>query len=336
MGEVWLARTHGPGGFTKLVALKVSSGPGHPEAEPNAVLRHEARVAAGLSHPNLVDVYELGQDQGRDFIAMEYVPGVDLRRVFEHAQRQHDPLPAAAWVWVVVELLAGLEHAHRATDEAGRPLGLVHRDVSPTNVLLSFAGEVKLIDFGIAKVAGTSETRTGTLKGKFRYMSPEQARGERLDARSDVYAAGALLYEALTLHPAFTGEDDVVVLNRVQRGEHEPLEPLPEALRAIVGRALARDPEARFPSAEALRSALAPHAKEWSASQLAAWLTARFPAVALPPPVPERSEPIEMVVEVPNAPDGRSAWGPWLALTLLLLPVLLAAIGVVAYWLVGR
>lgn len=290
MGEVWLARTHGPSGFTKVVALKVSSGSSLPENEHASLLRHEARIAAALAHPNLVDVYELGTHQGRDFIAMEYVSGVDLRRVLAQARTEGRGLPPEAIAFVVSELLAGLEHAHRARDEHGRPMGLVHRDVTPSNVLLSFAGEVKLIDFGIAKVAGGQETRTGVLKGKFRYMSPEQARGDPLDARSDLYSVGTLLFEALTGAPAYPGDDDVSILSRVQRGEHQPLGSVPEAFRSLVGRCLESRPERRIGSAAELRELLIPVSGEgparWESQMVAEYLQRRFHPIVLPPPVP--------------------------------------------------
>ncbi len=231
----------------------------------------EARITVGLNHGNIVQVFDFGQVEGEYFLAMELVEGHPLSRVLKRAQTQGmAQLPAPLAVHIAIELCKGLHHAHTRTDERGRPLGLVHRDVSPDNVLISYEGEVKISDFGVAKVqmAGRPETEAGMVKGKYLYFSPEQALGEALDARSDVYAVGVLLYRMLCGRLPTEGSE-MEVMRRIVHDELIPplqLNPhLDAGLVEILGDAMARKREDRIASAEALHH------------QLSHWLARRAP-----------------------------------------------------------
>ncbi|MCA9539791.1 MAG: serine/threonine protein kinase, partial [Myxococcales bacterium] len=225
MGEVFLASLERSGGFQKRVALKCVL----PRlmADPRFVdlFEREARLAAALSHRHIVQIFDFGREQGRAWLAMEYVHGVDLKAVLDRAG---GPLPAGMAIEIGVACAQGLDYAHRARDAQGRSLDLVHRDVSPQNVLLSFEGDVKVTDFGLALAAAHDADDAGTLRGKFAYMSPEQVRGEPLDARSDQFALGVVLYEMFSGQRAFFAEDGAErILDRVRRAA--PLLPLAEA-----------------------------------------------------------------------------------------------------------
>ncbi|RKG98020.1 serine/threonine-protein kinase [Corallococcus carmarthensis] len=228
---------------------------------------NEARISMGLSHGNIVQVFDFGQEEGEYFLAMEWVDGQPLSKLLKRLKLKgmaHLPAPLA--VQVMVEVCKGLHHAHTRRDEQGRPLGLVHRDVSPDNVLVSYEGEVKLTDFGIAKaqLAGRPETEAGVVRGKFLYLSPEQTRAEALDARSDVYTAGVVLFEMLTGRRPAEG-DTGSVMERIATGDLTPTQAyvpdLDPSLGALVSRALALRRDDRFTSAEDFQRALA----EWLA-----------------------------------------------------------------------
>ncbi len=261
MGEVFLARSAGAMGFEKLVVIK--------RVLPRLARNHEflqlflaeARIAAGLNHPNIVQIFELGQEGSDWYLTMEYVAGHDLQRVLYRSRSEGQPIPLGAVLRVIADAAAGLDHAHKARDADGRPLGLVHRDVSPHNILVGFDGGVKLIDFGVAKATHLMEPhRPLVLRGKAPFMSPEQASGKPLDGRSDVFSLGAVLWEALTQRRLFRGEGDRDILRAIQESEVAPpssLNPqLPPALDAITLQALAKDPRRRYPDAGALRFAL--------------------------------------------------------------------------------
>ncbi len=242
--EVHLAWQIGPGGFERRVALKRPLPRMAEDAEHVAMFLHEARIAAALRHPNIAQIVEVGRHQGAYFIAMEYVDGVPLRSL-----RDGTAMPLAIALAILMPLLGALEYAHAACDAQGRWLRLVHRDVTPSNVLISAAGEVKLVDFGIARSAARlDQTRTGVVRGTPAYMSPEQARAQDLDARADLYSVGVLLIECLGI-PRPLGVDPAPVVAEVART-------MP-ALTAVVRRALAVDPAARFATAGELAAALA-------------------------------------------------------------------------------
>jgi serine/threonine-protein kinase len=219
----------------------------------------EARIAANLNHPNIAQIYDLGDVEGVYYIAMEYVHGESLRQIWARSRRTGMPLGLKCRI--IADVAAGLDFAHRARSPSGKLLNLIHRDVSPQNVLVGFNGSVKLIDFGVAKAANkVSNTLTGTIKGKYAYMSPEQARGEELDSRSDIFGLGTILYELLWGARLWKRDSDTATLRAVMRAEAEPpsklVKGLPPELDAIVLRALARDRAERFQHASDLQLAL--------------------------------------------------------------------------------
>jgi serine/threonine-protein kinase len=261
MAEVFHAKATGPGGFEKDVCLKRVLP--HLAHDPEFVemFKAEARLAAKVQHANVVQIFDFGEADGTYFLAMEYVEGRDLKAILEAARTAGRPVPAGLAAFVAHEVAKGLAYAHSRRDE-GRALGIVHRDVSPHNVLVSRAGEVKIADFGIAKATsrGTA-TRTGVLKGKLAYMSPEQARGEPVDARSDLFSLGIVLHEMLTGSRLFQADTESETLGRVLNAPIESPAALrpetPALLSEIAMRALARDREARYGTAEEMASEIA-------------------------------------------------------------------------------
>jgi serine/threonine-protein kinase len=261
MAEVWRAEAPGAEGFVKEVALKLIRGDHDARGDFVRMFIQEARLASRLSHANIVQVFDFDQVEGQYYIAMEMVRGRTLREVVDRCREQGVRLGLARAVHVCAEVARALAYAHRL-EEGGRPAGLVHRDVSPQNVLLSFEGEVKLTDFGIARALGASElTAPGTLKGKIAYMAPEQARSEPVDARADVFAVGVMLWELCTGRRLFARDTEAATLAAVL-GADEPSPPsawneaVPPRLDQAVLAALARDPARRTPSAEALSAEL--------------------------------------------------------------------------------
>ncbi len=256
MAEVYLAVAEGLSGFEKQVVVKRLLPQHTREHDLITMFVDEARLLARLHHPNIAEVYDIGQQGDEIFIALEFVDGVDLRDLLRATP---GPLPVGEAVAVVVAVAEGLAHAHSLGDEAGRNLGIVHRDVSPSNVIVARDGRVKLIDFGVAKwTAQRSETRHGTLKGKVHYMSPEQCRSAPLDRRSDVFALGVLLYELTTGQRPFEGESDYDVIGAIVAGRVVlPSTRLPAydpRLEKLVMHALANDPEARVTDASLFAS----------------------------------------------------------------------------------
>jgi hypothetical protein len=256
MAQLFLARADGIEGFAKLVALKRIL----PHKAGNErfvrMLLNEARLVAGLDHPNIAQVHDIGREHGEYFFAMEYVHGQDLSRVMRRAP--HHRLHLENALHIAIGVCAGLHCAHTARDRTGRPLDIVHRDVSPSNVLVSYQGAVKLVDFGVAKAATlVSETREGVIKGKFGYMSPEQCLGDPLDRRSDVFAVGILLWEMTLGRRLYMFKGELASLQRiVYRDAPRPtnFDPAyPAHLEDIVMRALARDPRQRYQSAQQLQ-----------------------------------------------------------------------------------
>ncbi|MBX3245643.1 MAG: serine/threonine protein kinase [Myxococcales bacterium] len=253
MAEIFLARADMAHGAWRLVVLKrilahVADDPEHVSA-----FVQEARLSLRLQHPNICTVYEVGEDRGRTFLVMEYVDGVRLSDLVDLT----GALPAPLAARIVADVAAALEHAHGLVGEDGEPLGIVHRDVTPDNIMLGFDGRVKLLDFGIAKARTQSRlTQAGVLKGKVAYMSPEQYRGEALDGRSDVFALGACFYEALTGKSAFDRGTDAqtvaaILFDDAPLSPHAVRPEVPEALDDLVRGAVARSQERR-PSAGAL------------------------------------------------------------------------------------
>lgn len=261
MAELYRARRPGPDGGAE-VALKRPLPVYNDDEEFIVMLTDEARITALFDHPNITRTLEFGVVDGQYFLSMEYVPGTDLRAIIRRARDRREPLPTPTAAWIVEQALRGLHHAHETCDEQGRHIGLVHRDFSPSNILVAEDGAVRLTDFGIAKARfNKARTRAGFIKGKVRYMSPEQTRSEVLDRRSDVFAAGVVLYFAVTGRLPFRGDDDNAVMDAVRRAAaHPPSAVRPEGLdRAfddIIAHALAKDPDARYPTAVAFADAL--------------------------------------------------------------------------------
>lgn len=285
MGEVWLAVLEGAAGFEKHVVVKRVLA--HLDDDPEFLTRFidEARIAATLSHANVVQVFDLGEDEAGFFLAMEWVDGWDLRKLLRTLTAEDERLPDSLAVYIAAELASGLGYAHSRTDQTGAPLHIVHRDVSPSNVLIARTGEVKLTDFGIASARRRlGRTVTGQLRGKFAYMSPEQASGHPVDGRSDLFALGALLYEMLAGRKAFIGDGDIAVLERVRGCDHPPLAELrPDidpALVALVERAMAESASDRFADASEFEAALREHLAEKHGvvgrAALADWLDGRL------------------------------------------------------------
>lgn len=271
MAVVYRARyTVGPG-ISKSVVIKRVLGNYSEDPAFVEMFIHEARISVGMSHGNIVQVFDFGQVEGEYFLAMELVDGHPLSRVLKRAKAKGlVQLPAPLAVSIAIEMCKGLHHAHALTDEQGQPLGVVHRDVSPENVLISYGGEVKITDFGIAKaeLAGRPVTEAGKVKGKYLYVSPEQAQGQALDARSDLYAVGVVLYRMLCGRLPIEG-NEVEVMTRIVRGQLTPALQLNPGLDAelvhILMRALATSKEARHQSAEELQQ------------DLSRWLATRAP-----------------------------------------------------------
>jgi TonB family protein len=260
MAELFRARRTGVEGFQKIVAIKKILPHIADNDEFITMFADEAKLAAQLNHPNIVHIYDLGKiEAGGYFIAMEYVEGMDLRTILRSGRDADLPLPVPLAVYVASKVASALDYAHRRRDARGEELRIVHRDVSPQNILISHEGEIKLCDFGIAKAdRKVSKTESGSLKGKLQYMSPEQAWGKSIDLRSDLFSLGCVLHEMLTGERLFRGDSDMTVLELVRKAEVGPpsrVNPdVPAALDAVVIKALARDPQERYATgAEMLR-----------------------------------------------------------------------------------
>ena len=238
----------------------------------------EAKIYVALQHQNIVQIYDFHKFQEQYFIALEFVEGRDLKTLMSRCKERQYSIPTPLALFIAHQICHGLEYAHTRTDDEGDNLGLVHRDLSPANILLSYTGEVKIADFGIAKAKKHAEiTNSGVLKGKYRYMSPEQAHGDAIDHRSDIFAVGILLYELLTGQPLFTADNDKALLDAVKKCQI--IEPrkynasLSPRLNKIICRALHRNPNMRFQSAKDLQEALSEEMQPHTVSSLSRQLT---------------------------------------------------------------
>jgi eukaryotic-like serine/threonine-protein kinase len=317
MAEVWRAVAFGDGGFRRAVVVKRILP--HLARDPHFVKMFlaEARLSARLSHPNIVGVHELGADESGYFIAMEFVRGRDLQQLMRRAIQAGALEPGIA-AQVLHETVRGLAYAHELNDEQGTPLRIIHRDVSPSNIMISFDGAVKLLDFGIAKAlaeASDEHTKTGTLKGKYGYMSPEQLAARDLDHRIDVFAAGVVLWEALAGRRLFKGRTDLETLTAVRRARVPPpsqLNPsVPKRLDRIALRATSRDRDARYATCAEMADDLSAVATElgWNGSRLARLMRELFPheeeASRTAIVVPRRRAPtVEGPAVQPRSPSG--------------------------------
>src|SRR5688500_16672256 len=251
MAEVFKAKSYGVEGFEKIIAIKRILPTMGEDRDFIKMFIDEAKIAGQLAHANICQIFELGRIDGSHFIAMEYIWGKDLLQIQNRLRKIKQPMPVAMARFCMAKVLEGLDYATRKRDPLGRPLEIVHRDCSPQNVLVSYEGEVKVIDFGIAKATSrNSRTMAGVLKGKFGYMSPEQVRGLPLDRRSDIFAIGTMLYECLTGERLFQGETDFSTLEKVRNVDIQAprtINPLiPEAIEKVILKALAKDVDDRY------------------------------------------------------------------------------------------
>ena len=254
MAEIHLAYKEGLDGFEKYLVIK--------KVLPNlasqksfvSMFLNEAKLAAQLNHPNIVQIYELGKAKDVHFIAMEFVHGRDMRQVFPRTVARGIPFPMEYALKIVSDVCEGLHYAHTKTDSFGRPLNIVHRDITPENILVSFEGSVKITDFGIAKAATQIEhTKAGEIKGKLSYMSPEQCGGENLDPRSDIFTLGTILYEWLTGYKLFSGDNEAAIIRSILESKIYPpsffKDDIPSDVEKIVMKCIEPDPSNRYSDA---------------------------------------------------------------------------------------
>ena len=264
MAEVWLARSVGIAGFEKRVVVKTILPHLKQSQQFVTMFINEARLAAMINHPNCVQIFDLGEEGDTLYIAMEYLEGFSFSRLLSRARQNNVTLSEPVVARIIMDAASGLDHAHRLKDGQGNPVGLVHRDVSPDNLLVGFSGQVKVVDFGIAKAVTpgivSQTTSAGTVKGKHGYIAPEYLLGQPVDARADVFALGVVLYRALTGRRPFKGDTETLVSMAVL--EHDPTPPselvpgLAVGLSDVTMMALAKDPAKRFESARAMRQAI--------------------------------------------------------------------------------
>lgn len=315
MAEVYLARADGPMGFAKTLVLKRILPHLAEDQTFIEMFLGEAKLAAQLNHPNVVQIFDFGESDGAYFIAMEFIDGPNLRALTKRATELGQPLPLAACAKLISFACEGLAFAHDFADpETGEPLGLIHRDISPDNILLSKTGAVKVVDFGIAKAAGQGHhTKTGTLKGKLSYMPPEQLSGKPLDRRADVFALGIVLYELLCAKKPFDATTEVSIMQAIL---YEPLIPanqrrtdVPPELSRILDRALAKNRDERYGSCRELQADLerfilttGEPVGSYQLAQLVAQLAAPQPAAAAKTPS-NPGQPAVAVARTPSNPQ---------------------------------
>ncbi|HEY4012472.1 MAG TPA: serine/threonine-protein kinase [Polyangiaceae bacterium] len=260
MASVWVARLRSGHEFEKVVAIKTILPKFAGDERFRSMFADEARIAARIDHPNVAQVFDLGEDRGLLYIVMEYIDGDSLAKLNRACQKEDTRIPAGVVLRVLSDACAGLHEAHELRGEGGKPLGIVHRDISPHNVLCTARGLVKLIDFGIAKTGSPegAPAESGTLKGKIQYMAPEQALGRPVDRRADLWAVGAILYSVLAGKAPYEGDSQLAMLHLL--GSGVPPQPLPPevhpAVAAVARKALALDPAKRYATAADLRDAM--------------------------------------------------------------------------------
>jgi len=306
MAEIYVARTHGVGGFEKMVALKVI----HPNfsADPDFVqmLVDEAKLSVQLTHANIVQTFDLGRVDEQYYIAMELIDGIDLYKLLRRASEHDVDFPFEVAAFIAAEVAMGLDYAHRKRDARGRPLKIVHRDVSPQNVLVSFDGEVKIVDFGIAKAAMRGQqTAAGVIKGKYYYMSPEQAWGDPIDARTDIFSAGILLYEMIVGQMLYMEEDLEKLLDVVRKAAIAPPSSqrmgVPRELEGVVMRCLKKRADDRFATAGELAQALQQFNHGFAPDFTRARLAAFVREVMGEDPTSAQRDPRSSTAHAPNA-----------------------------------
>lgn len=285
MAEVFKAKLEGIEGFEKILAIKRILPALVKDKEFITMFVDEAKIAGQLTQENICPIYELGKVGDAYYIAMEHIWGKDLLQIINRFRRMRKFMPPVMAAWIASKICGALDYAHRKTDANGNPLNIIHRDISPQNIIVGYEGQVKLIDFGIAKAASrTTRTRAGVLKGKFGYMSPEQVRGLELDPRSDIFTVGTCLWEMAVCGRLFLGESDFSTLEKVRRAKvprpSVQVPNLPTAFEDIIMRALEREPKDRFQSAaallEALQNFLSSQTPPYGTSTLASWMNGAF------------------------------------------------------------
>jgi eukaryotic-like serine/threonine-protein kinase len=285
MAEVFKAKSFGVEGFEKILAIKRILPSLAEDSDFIEMFIDEAKICGQLNHANICQIFELGRVQDSHFIAMEFVWGKDLLQLQNRLRKQRSTMKPEMAAFIACKLCEGLDYAHKKKDPTGKPLAIIHRDISPQNILVSYEGELKIIDFGIAKAASrSSKTQAGVLKGKFGYMSPEQVRGLPLDRRSDIFAIGTILYELLVADRVFIGESDFETLEKVRNVDiPKPTQAnasIPMALEKIIMRALTKDVDDRYQWAhemqEELQSYLSTLDPVFTGKQLAAWMRDNF------------------------------------------------------------
>ena len=258
MAEVYLAKSLGASGINKFIAIKriLPQYSDHPEFID--MFKEEANIAVNLNHGNVVSIYDFGVEKKQFFLVMEYVEGQNLRQILNHLKKENKYFSIDQIVYMGKEVAAGLDHAHRCLDgTTGKPLNITHRDMSPQNIMVSFEGEVKIVDFGIAKKAESEieATRAGTIKGKFGYMSPEQADGQTVDLRTDIFSLGIVMWELLANDRLFTSNSEAATLRKIRECQIPSLRKLnpsiPPELERIINKALAKDKSLRYQTAAA-------------------------------------------------------------------------------------
>jgi len=300
MAAVWLARMHGKHGFEKLVAVKTILSQYANDLRFQQMFLDEARIASGIEHPNVAQILDLGEQGDVLYLVMEWVDGDSLAKLFRTTEKNRVRLPVGIVCRILADTCGGLHAAHELRDKSGALLNVVHRDVSPQNVLVSVKGQAKLIDFGIAKARDrvSGDTSTGLLKGKILYMAPEQALGRPVDRCADVWAVGAVGYHMLSGIPPFEGANQLATLHLLT--SHDPPAELPDnvpgPVREVLLRALERDPAKRFPTAESMQKALerAMYGSDVGAS---ASDVASFVATHLADRADQRKKTVELALE---------------------------------------
>jgi serine/threonine-protein kinase len=285
MAEIYRAKTFDSDGHAHLVAVKRVLGHLAEDDDFIQMLIDEAKIASLIAHPNIAKVFEFSKAQDEYFIAMEWVDGKDVRTVLERCRALGRPLPPPHAAFIAAEIAVALHAAYSIKDQRGNAVNVVHRDVSPSNIICAYTGEVKLCDFGIAKATLSKvQTKTGVIKGKVKYMSPEQAMGKKLDHRSDIFSLGSVLYEMVTRQPPFQAPNEMDLLLKVRDTKYKrvgDIEPsVPPALCAIIERALNRSRDARYQTGEemaiALRRFLGEYQPGYSRSHLGSHLRKMF------------------------------------------------------------
>ena len=259
MASVWLARLRGKRDFEKLYAIKTIKTELGEDTRFQEMFLDEARIASGIEHPNVAHILDLGEQDGILYIVMEFVDGESLAKVARQARKVASPLPIGLSLRIMADACAGLHAAHELKDKTGENMGVIHRDVSPQNILVGVNGAVKVIDFGVAKARGrrASETGEGVVKGKIRFMAPEQVRAQPLDRRADIWAIGVCLHELATGKLPFDDDSDVDVVRRLISDEAPPtFENVPGPVAELLRHSLVRDPNERFATAAAMRRAI--------------------------------------------------------------------------------